>query len=201
MEKRRKYLIIAGLCFAFVTAMRVMVLDRDLSAGSYELFSSDGSVQLILVASCLLIALSFFISEPALSAVGCLGCLVHALSQMGVSLYWAFRVALECGMDYNGYYSVCQIFAFFLWLCHGAYFLFLVPSFVRQPAAALYVGAIVSSCLSFVFFMIAMLWFEIKPLIILDILEYAARTLVPAVLYVSLKSSRHPSAETPPEAV
>lgn len=201
MENRRKYFAIAGLCFAFVTAMRAIVLGRDLSAGSYELFSFDGIMQLILVISCLLIALSFFVSKPALSAVGCLGCLVHALSQMGVSLYWAFRVALECGIDYNSYYSVCEIFVFFMWLCHGAYFLFLVLSFVRRPAAALYTGAIVASCLSFVFFMIAMLWFEIKHLIILDILEYAARALVPVMLYVSLKNSRRSAAETPPEPV
>lgn len=201
MENRKKYLTIAGLCFAFVALMRVMVLVKGLFSGKYILFSFDGLVQLILVVSCLLITLSFFILSPAPAAVGCLGCFVHALYQMGLSLYWAYRVAIECGIDYKGYYSVCQIFVFFFWLCHGAYFLFLFPSFVRRPAAALYTGAIVSSCLSFIFGMIVMLWLEIKPLIVLDILEYAARTLVPVMLYVSLKSSRQTSEKVPPEAV
>lgn len=202
MENRKKYLMISGICFAYVTLMRVLVLRQDLAADKYGLLSIDGILQLILVISCLLISLSFFLAKPALSAVGCLGCAIHAFSDMGISIYWTYRVATDFGMEYNDFYAVCELFTVGLWVCQGTYFLFLFLSFVRRrSASSFYIGAIIFSCVSFVFFMIALLWFEIRSLIFLDILEYAARTLVPIILYVSLKNTQQASMKTTPEVL
>lgn len=203
MENRKKYLTISGICFAYVTLTRVLVLRQDLAADKYGLLSMGGILQLILVISCLLITLSFFLAKPVLSAVGCLGCAVHAFSDMGISIYWTYRVATDFGMAYNSFFPVCELFTACLWICQGVYFLLLFLSFVRRKSAAsFYVGAIIFSCASFVFGMIALLWFEIIwPLVFLDFLEYVARTLVPIMLYVSIMNARQTSMKTTPEVL